>query len=310
MAVAPGIWGMLIAQLIFGIPRGIPWIASQTYITGIGTPAEQPRITGRFSFFVNGGLFVAPLMLGVVANTIGYRNSFFFLTLVALFFTVLGLCLPEIGQGQSRTAARSGSLIGFGDARQALRSRPIQIMILFSLSRVWVWTVWPAFFPVYLATLGYSAIMIGLIIGSRGALATLAPLFTSRVLKLASVEWSCALTVLLMALGVTLSPLVVGYPWVFLPAMLIGAADGINLPLLLTITAAAAPAGRRGIATAMRVGANQGASIVAPIAGGALIGALGVPLGFAVSSILAMGLLGAGVWSHIRNTRERAGVSS
>jgi predicted MFS family arabinose efflux permease len=234
--------------------------------------------------------------------------SFYFLALVAFGFTVLGMSLPEIHSRLPRQGSRPQSLSGFGDALEALRLRPIRIMILFSLSRVWVWTVWPSFFPYFLALKGYPATVIGLILASRGALATLAPLLTSRVVRWASVETSCAVTVLLMAIGVVLSPIVVSYPWIFLPAMLIGAADGINLPLLLTITAGAAPSGRRGIATAMRVGANQGASIVAPVAGGALIGAMGVPLGFAVSSVLALMLLAAGYWVHLKNVRESAGA--
>jgi MFS family permease len=298
LALATDAWTMLVAQLLFGIPRGIPWVASQAYITGIGTAEDQPRITGRFSFFVNGGLFVAPLLVGWVAEAVGYQRSFYFLALVALLFTLIGVALPELPQHAPAAGKRVGSLAGFGDAYWALRLPRIQIMILFSLARVWLWTMWPAFFPLFLTQHGYSPGTVGLILAARGLLATFAPLSSGRAAQRIGLENAAAASVLVMAAGLTLSPLVTAMPFVFLPAMLIGLADGFNLPLLLAITAAASPQGRRGIAMAMRVGANQGASIIAPVAGGWLVAALGVTLGFAASAVISGLMVAAGLWRY------------
>lgn len=310
LTAAPSFWAILVLQLLFGVPRGVPWIAAQVYITGIGSPAEQPAITGRFSFFVNGGMFVAPLMVGVVAEAMGYQYSFLFLALVAAGFTGIGLALPEIQARAPGTASRVGSFVGFGDAVAALRLTGIQIMILFSLARVWIWTVWPSFFPLYLEDRGFSPGLIGTVLALRGAFATLAPLGAGWVQRLAGTEVGAAATVALMALGMVLSPHLATFPLVYLPAILLGVGDGLNLPLLLVITGAAAPPGQRGIATAMRVGANQGASIVAPVAGGALVAWTGIALGFALSTVIGLGLLGAGLWRYTVKRRQRLAAPS
>src|SRR4051812_15401668 len=69
-------WLLLPIQLVAGFARSTAWLASQTYVANLGAPQERASHMGRLSFATNGGSFAAPLVIGQVANAVGYQSSF------------------------------------------------------------------------------------------------------------------------------------------------------------------------------------------------------------------------------------------
>src|SRR6476646_685286 len=75
-ALAQNYWVLGLLQLFNEFFRTSGWVASQTYVTGLGSSSERPGILGKFSFSANLGSFVGPLITGVIADAAGYRIAF------------------------------------------------------------------------------------------------------------------------------------------------------------------------------------------------------------------------------------------
>jgi MFS family permease len=116
-------WWILPIQLVMGFARSTAWIASQTYVANIGTPAERATHMGRLSFTTNGGTVIAPLVIGQVANLVGYQWSFVFMGCVTLLYTVIGLILPEVRVARTTHVAVGGVDPGGVSAGAADRHR-------------------------------------------------------------------------------------------------------------------------------------------------------------------------------------------
>jgi MFS family permease len=173
-------WGMLALQLVLGLFRSVAWVAAQTYITGVGAPSERVTLTSRFSFATNAGTMVSPLAIGVVAQVMGFRISFLFLVLVALLFTAIGLALPNVRQAPA-THREAPSGAGFGAALALLRLRGIQTTMLFTFVRLWIGTGWTAFYPLFLINRGTPPALVGTILSSHSAVATVTALGAGRL---------------------------------------------------------------------------------------------------------------------------------
>ena len=92
-------------QLVMGFARSTAWVASQTYVANIGEPEERAKHMGRLSFTTNGGTVVAPLVIGQVANLVGYQGSFLFMGGITLIYTVMGRSSRRFGWPRPRSRA-------------------------------------------------------------------------------------------------------------------------------------------------------------------------------------------------------------
>lgn len=302
-------WGLVVLQPIFGFFRSMGWVAAQTYVTGIGTPAERASLTGRFSFAANLGPLVTPVVIGTIAEIVGYRASFLFVALAAALYTAVGLALPEVRSRMTGQTPARGSLAGFGAAVEMLRLRGVQVALMLTFVRLWLFSGWGPFFQVFLADHGFRPAVIGTVISSNSFVSVAVTLSAGRLSRLASKEVVTATALGLGALGMVLSPHVAVLPLVYLPSLLLGSASGLSLPLLMAIMSDNAPPGRRGVAMGLRTQANQLASMSAPMVSGALVPALGIAWGFAVMGVFLWSILATALWLHLSERlgrRERA----
>lgn len=291
-------WAILVLQVILGSARTASWVASQTYITGVGSPEERVVITGRFSFATNVGTMIFPLIMGFSADMMGFQNSIFLIAGISAIYTLAGLSLPAVFIKQPDHEPNNSAALGFGAAFNQLRIRGIQVAVSFTFVRVWYQTAWMTFFPVFLVDQGVSPTIAGSVLASTSFVAMFAALAVGRIQHLASKQSLTAVTLGLGALGVGISPHMVTIPFVYLPALLYGLGVGVSLPLLLAMFSEAAPAGGRGVAMGVRTSSNQVAALIAPTASGFVIGGIGVSLGLLASSGFAWLLLVVGFTLH------------
>jgi MFS family permease len=308
-AFTSSIWVMLVLQLLFGPFRITGWVASQTYITGIGAPAERATITGRFAFATNVGTMVAPLLIGAVAQLVGFKQAFLFVALMGLAYTIVGLALPEVRMPRAGVAASKTPSAGFVEALALLRLRGMQVAMLLTFVRVWYQTGWTAFFPLYLVEQGMAPGVVGTVLSSASVAATVTALGAGRLARLASKEAVTAAALAVGVMGVVISPHAVSLPLVYLPTLLYGIGVGLSLPLLLAIISEAAPPGQRGIAFGLRTGGNQAAATTSPIALGQMLTATGIALGYLASGAVGWSVLALALWLHQRRGRQPHGAS-
>jgi MFS transporter, DHA1 family, multidrug resistance protein len=296
-------WAMLPIQVVIGFARSTAWIASQSYVSHLGSPAEQPTHMGRLSFATNGGTLLAPLIIGAAAQAVGYRDAFLVAAFFSLVYVVIGLTLPDV-RAAKRTRAAGGA--GFGTALRLMRTRGMQVALMLSFVRLWSSTAWRAFFPLYLASNGFPPALIGTVLSANSAVSTVVTLTAGWVTRVLSPALATAAALALGALGMAISPHLAVMPLVYLPALLTGTAVGLSLPLLMaTVSTEAAPE-ERGVALGLRMSANQAASAISPTAIGVVVGAFGIALGFATSALICWVILAAAAWLHVSQTRLRA----
>lgn len=297
-------WWLLLLQPLLGIARNLGWLASQTYITGVGDEERRQAIAGRFAFFTNGGQMVAPAMIGVVAQLVGFRWAFLFLSGYAAGFAVIGALLPALPREDPPGSAESHG-IGIRSALQMLALPWVQAMLLLSAVRLWVMWTYTAFMPAYMIEHGLQAATVGTVLATYGVLATVMAPTTTFWTRYASGPTVAILGLSFGAVGLLIAPHLVSMPGVYLAPMLIGIGHGVSLPLLLTMMAGEAPAGKRGVALGLRGAANQAAAATGPALVGTLISAAGMGVGFAVAAILGAGMLLGAHLLHVSAARQR-----
>lgn len=279
-------WWYLLLQPVLGVARNFGWLASQAYITGVGTEQQRHAVAGRFAFFTSAGQMAAPAMIGAVAQLTGFRWAFLFLTAYSGAFAIVGWLLPPIARSQKDTELRSGGL-GVRSAVQLVKQRPIQVVLLLSGLRLWITWIYTAFMPIYLVDNGLAPVAVGTVLAMYGIVGALAAPTTTFWMRFASAPTVGTLAMTGGALALILAPHLTALPLVYLAPVLIGVSQGVSLPVILAIVGASTPAGQRGVALGLRATINQATAAAGPILVGALISAFGVVAGFTTGGLFA-----------------------
>jgi MFS family permease len=282
---------LLPIQLVMGFFRSTAWIASQTYVANIGAPEDRATHMGRLSFTTNGGTVVAPLLIGQVANLVGYQGSFLFMGGVTLLYTVIGFFIPEVRV--PRTTVSRGGGGGFGAAIQLMRERGIQVVLLLTFVRLWNGSGWRPFIPIFLREAGFDNTIISSVLAANSLVSTLTSLGASWLARRSSNEVATAIALGLGVIGTAMSPWVAWVPAVYLPALLIGTGVGISLPLLMATVSSEVPPDQRGLALGLRMSMNQAASTLAPVSVGAVAEPFGIPAALLASAAFSGVVLAA-----------------
>jgi MFS family permease len=298
---------LLPVQLVMGFARSTAWVASQTYVANLGEPHERAKHMGRLSFTTNGGTFVAPLVIGQVANAVGYQYSFLFMGGVTLLYTLVGVLIPDIRA--RRITQRRGGAGGFKAALTLMRQRGVQVVLLLTFVRLWNGSGWRPFIPIFLREAGFDNTLISSVLAANSVVSTFTALWASWLARRTSNEVATAFALGLGAIGTAMSPWLAWVPAVYLPALFIGTGVGISLPLLMASVSSEVPPDQRGVALGMRMSMNQAASAVAPVSVGAIAEPFGIPAALLVSGVFSLGLLGAAMGLYRSGSAGRARLS-
>ncbi|MEK7216249.1 MAG: MFS transporter, partial [Chloroflexota bacterium] len=141
-ALTDNYWLMLVIELLVGFPRTMPWVASQAYISNVGTPEQRTTIVGRFSSATHLVQLFGPLLAGVIATVVGYKSAFWFVFLVAVTYTVMGILLPEVHNTRSGGRAKTSGAGGFVAAASLVRLPIEQTALVMTFTRIWILVSW------------------------------------------------------------------------------------------------------------------------------------------------------------------------
>ena len=297
---------MMVLQLVMGMARSTAWVASQTYVSNVGSAADRPGQMGKLSFASNAGTIAAPALAGWTADAFGLQNAFAVVGVTCFVFFFMGLVIPDVRVKSAQKKAKLDSSGGFGPALQLMKVRGIQVALMLTFVRLWNGNGWRAFFPLFLASQGFSATLIGSVLSANSIVSTATALFAAPLTRKASPEVITAGALALGALGAAISPHVAVFPWVYAPALLMGTGVGLSLPLLMVIVSDDVAPDQRGLALGLRMSANQVASTTSPIVMGAMVTAVGTVSAFALSAVLMWAILAAALGVHFLDRREKA----
>ncbi len=300
LALAPSVALLFVLQLVRGFPQVLGWVGAMTCVPGLGDARSRAGIAGRFSLATNIAGVASPTLIGVAAQTLGIAPAFWCVALYCLLFTIVGVLMTET---HTPPAVRHTSFTGYRPALAMLRFPAVQAIMLLSVARLAAQSGWAAFFPLFLVEHGTPTALAGTVISVSGIASAANSTLAGRLSRTGRSHLVVGLFACGGATAVALSPLAAGIPLAYLPALAIGASQGVTLPLLLALLSQYTDPHLRGVAMGAREGINQATVMVTPVATGIVLGAAG-PIGFASGGLLVALAVAAAAVLHRRETRS------
>ena len=287
---------LVLLQLVGGLGRAIAWMAVQTYLVQLGGGPDGTRRAVVFSCASMLGTLLSPFVVGVVVEAGGHAAAFGTAAAAYALLALVGVRLPapdpQAGLDPRPSPPVEPRPSPLGSAPR-LASRGMALVLLGTFLRFACGSLRLAFFPLYLAGLGYSPLAIGLLVG-LGNLVSVggAPLARPLLARVGSPRLLyVALCVGLTALALT--PLGTGALVLVGLAALWGLGMGLSLPALLQQIADGTRREDRGLAVGLRQTVNEAAALTTPVALGLVSTRIGIDGGFyAVGGALALLALG------------------
>lgn len=283
---------LLALQFIFGLAQGLAWISAQTII-GQHTRG-QPVYTGRLSAASILGTLTGPIIAGFAWDAGGAAACFGAMALWsgALFIAALALPLWSAAPDPNTSArAPAGLLPRFAPYREAfaLLAAPALIFVMLgTFSRLGVIAMQGSFYPVYLASIGFDASVVGIMLGIAAAVGAPAALLAGALDRHAPQSWTLVLLIVTAVIALTLTPLFQDLWSLAALAVIFGVAIGITQPQILSILSQSVHGRQQGLGVGLRTSFNRAASFLVPIAMGAAAEAFGLATGFFVSGCLLL----------------------
>ena len=285
--VLPYTGALVVLQTVLGFTSAMCWLGAQTAIGQLA--GNNRRHTTRFSLSAAAGLMVGPVLFGLVWQHLGAIAGF---TLLSLWGsgTLLAVsylrALPGSDTSQPSPPRSFRRLVLPDPAAYAVAMRLMftaagAYLVIFSMLRLAGITIQESFYPVLLQDMGYSAGLIGALVG----LGNLASLPASMLSEHWSRLWGGDGRALAIAISLSLSamaatPLLTSLPLLSLGAIVFGFGVGASMPGILNLMSSRLPLQEQGVAAGLRATANRLAAFALPLAMGLLVEIFGIAAGF------------------------------
>jgi MFS family permease len=280
---APNLPALYVSCALVGMGFVFWNVSIQNLVGGFGAPEQRTRAFSTQALGYAGGHLVGPVIAGYAIEYSGFGSAY-------LIFAVL-ILLPVAVMATNRALDLPPHGTPSGGRRSTLelwRSPPLRRAVIVSGLMTTGWDLYVFYVPIYGHSIGLPASTIGNVLGMFAA-AT----FVVRILLPVIARRYGNQRVLTTALagGALLFlpfPLIEYVPVLFALSFCIGFLLGCGQPLTLTLAYNAAPPGRSGEVTGVRLTVNNVTHIGVPLAAGALGAALGVtPVFWTSAAILA-----------------------
>ena len=288
--------GLFVLQFVGGICRSNSWVAVQSYMVRVTAGEQQQRIAGRFSFSVNFGMLIAPVIGGAVYSTWGSNAAFVFIGLWGAVFALFAFLLPNVAEGEKSAEKKAEPtwqicLKSYRAALPVFKRPMLVIMLAITLARLISGGIDASFYPVYLDEIGLTAAVIGLLLtltnGGATAGSLLANRFANRMGLVPAMTWSIGAS----AVSIALLPLFQNLWLIALVSLIHGLTLGISMPLLLTGISQNSERHERGLILGLRSMFNRAGVMAAPLMMGFLVQGWGMVVGFLVTGAVIVALL-------------------
>jgi MFS family permease len=291
----PGVTALYFAATLIGTGFMAFQVTMQNIVGFIGKPEQRPATFSMVAVGFSISAFVGPMLAGLAIDGFGHVSAFLVLallpvpTLVALATNKLALPRPP-SQGKRSGERRVAELLAHRDLRRVFIISGMQAM---------AWELFTFMTPVYGASIGLSASMIGAIMGSFAA-ATFTIRLALPFLARRVTAWRLMGMALLMSgFAFALFPLAKTAVPLMALAFFLGAALGSAQPMVMALLHDVVPEGRTGEAVGIRSTVITTGQTLMPL----LYGALGAVVGFPVVFWTVAVALAAG--SRVARRRRR-----
>ena len=296
--VAPGILALHIAAAGIGTGFMLFHIGVQHAVGEMSSAAARKDNFGWLALGFSISNFIGPTLSGLAIDTLGFRETFCLLALLAVASLALLVSrrksLPHKPHHERNVEIRS--------TWDLMRQVELRRLFIVSGLLASAWDLFVFVMPIYGTSIGLNASTIGLILGSFAA-ATFAVRLALPWISRRMREWPMITTTFCIAcVAYALFPMVEAVALLAAIAFLLGLGLGATQPSIMSLLYAAAPAGRAGEAVGVRSVVLNASHTVLPLAFGAVGAALGmIPVFWTMAGTLATG----GWFANRRRLAER-----
>ncbi|GGG00662.1 MFS transporter [Paenibacillus abyssi] len=329
MVWSPNLPLLALSQLFIGAGTMIMASALQVIVSE-GSKEERDRSITRYSAWCSGGNMAGPLIGGgIVAlvtsgvlwgwsgtTELGYRTAFLVSFAAALVFGLTfrwrsrhAVKKQSSGGGMKEFVRPREIVASYMDGAHLFKHPGVQFGLVGTFLIHFIQSIWLGFFPLYLDSLGYSALAISILVSVRGMASLISRSFLGQLMKRFSQERILIGAGCIAALSLIVLPLL---NWhllmIALISFVLGCAVGINMPVSTMIMVDDTQSNERGKVMGLRLLANR----FSQIAGPALFGVVGHTLGLGLAfcsggGVLLASMLGFGAYSRLKH--RQAGVN-
>ena len=306
--VAPWIWALIALQMLFGLTESMGWLGAQTMI---GQYMYGKTVyAGRMSFIIRiGQLVVAPLA-GVSWDLAGPWGGFALMSLWGLGSVACSLLLPPqpvdpsspaVTGRRERVRALLPNASDYLTAFRLLGVPAVTIIVMLGALMHVGNSVQGSFYVAWLSDMGLTGTAIGLLGPAAAIGAALFSLLTSRLLPYIGGLWIALVSLWAGIILICITPLLGSYVLLQMAMFLRSGANGLAQPLVITLVLRGAGAENQGKAIGLRGTANRVASILSPLAMGAIAEAVGLEWSFyVIGALVSAVMIGIAIylWRH------------
>jgi MFS family permease len=311
----PWIWALVFFQMFFGLSESMGWLGAQTmigqYMYG------KTRYAGRMSFIIRIGHLVCAPLAGLCWDLAGPWGGFALMSLWGAGSVACALLLPKqpleapAASPEGRRSKVRALLPNASDYLTAFRLLGVPsvviIVMLGSLMHVGN-AVQGSFYVAWLNDMGLTGTAIGLLGPVAAIGAALFSLITSRLMRYIGGLWIALASLWAGVLLVCATPLFGSYLLLQMAMFLRSGANGLAQPLVITLVLRGAGRENQGKAIGLRGTANRIASILSPLAMGAIAEAVGLERSFyVVGALVSVVMIGVAIYLWRRPDVAQAG---
>jgi MFS family permease len=301
--VAPWISALIVLQMFFGLSESMGWLGAQTMI---GQYMYGKTVyAGRMSFIIRIGHLVCAPLAGISWDLAGPWGGFILMSLWGSGSVVCALLLPKqpldpAAPIEGRRAKARALLPKASDYLTAFRLLGVPavviIVLLGSLMHVGN-AVQGSFYVAWLNDMGLTGTAIGLLGPAAAIGAALFSLATAKLMRYVGGLWIALLSLWAGILLVCATPLFGSYVLLQMAMFLRSGANGLAQPLVITLVLRGAGRENQGKAIGLRGTANRIASILSPLAMGAIAEAVGLEYSFyVVGALVSVVMVGIAIY--------------
>ncbi|WP_020620384.1 MFS transporter [Paenibacillus daejeonensis] len=320
MVWSPNLTVLSLSQILVGAGT-LLMAASLQVLVSDGEKAERERDIARYSAWSSAGTMIGPVIGGVIITLFaasrlsgegamegqGYRAAFLFSLLLAIVFMMAVLFRTTRTPGARLSVSELGGMLGpkavlqsYTSGAHLMKHAGVQFGLVSTFLIHYLQAIWMSFFPLYLDTMGYSALVISLLVALRGFASFISRAFLPWIMKGLAQTRILIFAGCIAAISLSILPLFASHVvWVGLISFVLGCAVGVNMPVSTMIMVTDENRGERGRIMGLRLFVNRVSQIVAP----AMFGLVGQGIGlgaafYASGGVLFAAITGFGYWKR------------
>jgi MFS family permease len=298
--IVPSLATLFVSAALAGLCYIFYTVSVQHLIGALGEGVARTKNYGIFSLGVGLTALLGPVSAGFAIDFVGHRQTYLILCGLASVSVVALLFFPQLVRAPRAKAKPKGEQ----RLTDMLRDVPLRrVLITAGLTETGL-ELFNFFLPIYARSLGLSASLIGIVMGSFAVALLVVRTVMPALVRRTSEERVLSSSLYLAAATCLVFPLATSFATLLAVSFVLGLGLGCGSPLSLVLAYNRSPPGRSGEAIGVRQTVNKLTEVAMPIVFGSLGTMLGMGPVFAIDAVMLV--IGARLMGRDAAARARA----